>query len=152
LTYPADGLQGFGGGIVETGKLSKLQLEVSDKSFTTFILTIRFHSNPRTWIYSYLKTACARSSRLICFLVISIHVSSSFNGRLCTYKGVLYAGQHHQLLLGDGRRAGFFIGDGAGVGKGRQIAGVIMDNCARGRLKHVWFSTSTDLYLDARVC
>jgi hypothetical protein len=26
-------------------------------------------------------------------------------------------GQHHQILLGGGRRAGFFIGDGAGVGK-----------------------------------
>ncbi len=33
----------------------------------------------------------------------------------------------------DGERAGFFIGDGAGVGKGRQIAGVILDNLARGR-------------------
>jgi hypothetical protein len=67
-----------------------------------------------------------------------------------SYQGVLYAGQRHQLLLGDGRRAGFFVGDGAGVGKGRQIAGVVADNAARGRLKHVWFSTSSDLYLDAQ--
>ena len=29
--------------------------------------------------------------------------------------------------------AGFFIGDGAGVGKGRQISGIILDNYARGR-------------------
>ena len=80
LTYPRDGLDAFPGDIVESGKLSKLQLE-----------------------------------------------------------GVLYSGQHHQLVLGDGRRAGFFIGDGAGVGKGRQIAGIVCDNSARGRLKHVWF-------------
>ena len=33
--------------------------------------------------------------------------------------------------------AGFFIGDGAGVGKGRQIAGVIIDNYVRGR-RCVW--------------
>lgn len=34
--------------------------------------------------------------------------------------------------------AGFFIGDGAGVGKGRQVCGIIIDNIARGRAKHVW--------------
>ena len=39
--------------------------------------------------------------------------------------------------------AGFFIGDGAGVGKGRQIAGIIMDNFARGRRQAVWLSTSS---------
>ncbi len=39
--------------------------------------------------------------------------------------------------------AGFFIGDGAGVGKGRQIGGIIMDNYARGRRRAVWLSTST---------
>jgi hypothetical protein len=27
--------------------------------------------------------------------------------------------------------AGFFIGDAAGVGKGRQVAGIILDNYAR---------------------
>jgi hypothetical protein len=41
-----------------------------------------------------------------------------------------------------GAGAGFFIGDGAGVGKGRQIAGIIMDNYARGRRQAVWLSTS----------
>jgi hypothetical protein len=40
-------------------------------------------------------------------------------------------------------------GDGAGVGKGRQISGIILDNYARGRRKSVWISTSTDLYADA---
>lgn len=39
--------------------------------------------------------------------------------------------------------AGFFIGDGAGVGKGRQIAGIILDSYARGRRRAVWLSTST---------
>ena len=32
-----------------------------------------------------------------------------------------------------------FIGDGAGIGKGRQIAGVILDNFARGRRRSVSF-------------
>jgi len=30
--------------------------------------------------------------------------------------------QRHQVLLGDGQRAGFFLGDAAGVGKGRQVS------------------------------
>ena len=46
--------------------------------------------------------------------------------------------------------AGFFIGDGAGVGKGRQIAGIMLDNYARGRRRHLWLSTSSDLHLDAQ--
>lgn len=48
-------------------------------------------------------------------------------------EGILYACARHQELLPSGERAGFFIGDGAGVGKGRQIAGCIMDNYVRGR-------------------
>eukprot|EP00039_Didymoeca_costata_P003109 m.65130 g.65130 ORF g.65130 m.65130 type:complete len:1396 (-) comp11709_c0_seq1:101-4288(-) len=64
-------------------------------------------------------------------------------------EGVLYACQRHQKILHTGHRAGFFLGDGAGVGKGRQIAGVILDSYIRGRKKHVWFSTSTDLKNDA---
>ncbi|PNG99380.1 Protein strawberry notch 2, partial [Tetrabaena socialis] len=48
-------------------------------------------------------------------------------GKLSTLQleGVLYACTKHLQLLPSGERAGFFIGDGAGVGKGRQIAGVI---------------------------
>eukprot|EP00878_Enallax_costatus_P032695 GHUV01035950.1.p1 GENE.GHUV01035950.1~~GHUV01035950.1.p1 ORF type:complete len:643 (+),score=180.98 GHUV01035950.1:954-2882(+) len=64
-------------------------------------------------------------------------------------EGVLYACTRHQQILPSGERAGFFIGDGAGVGKGRQIAGVILDNYARGRRRHIWLSTSSDLHVDA---
>lgn len=46
-------------------------------------------------------------------------------------------------------RAGFFLGDGAGVGKGRQLAAIVMDSLARGRPRHVWFSSSSDLRTDA---
>ena len=65
-------------------------------------------------------------------------------------EGILFACQRHQLILPDGNRAGFFLGDGTGVGKGRQIAGVILDNLCRGRKKHIWFSVSTDLRIDAQ--
>ncbi|GFH30354.1 uncharacterized protein HaLaN_29190, partial [Haematococcus lacustris] len=65
-------------------------------------------------------------------------------------EGILYTATKHQQLLPGGKRAGFFIGDGAGVGKGRQIAGIILDNYCRGRRKAAWFSLSSDLCLDAQ--
>lgn len=42
-----------------------------------------------------------------------------------------------------------FAGDGAGVGKGRTIAGVIYENYLRGRKKAIWISVSNDLKYDA---
>ena len=62
---------------------------------------------------------------------------------------VTYAGQAHEQKLPDGRRKGFFVGDGTGVGKGRQIAGIILDNFVQGRTKAVWISKNNDLYGDA---
>ena len=46
-------------------------------------------------------------------------------------------------------RAGFLIGDGAGVGKGRTIAGIIYDNYLKGRKRAIWVSVSNDLKYDA---
>ena len=43
--------------------------------------------------------------------------------------------QRHLHHLPNGPRAGFFIGDGAGVGKGRTIAGLIWENWQQGRHK-----------------
>lgn len=64
-------------------------------------------------------------------------------------EGVIYTATKHCYWLPCGQRAGFFIGDGAGVGKGRQIAGIILDAFCRGLMKSAWISTSSDLYLDA---
>ena len=47
-------------------------------------------------------------------------------------------------------RKGFFLGDGTGCGKGRQIAGVIADNLAQGRHRAVWLSRNDALLEDAR--
>nr|XP_054771437.1 uncharacterized protein LOC129279369 [Lytechinus pictus] len=65
-------------------------------------------------------------------------------------EGIQYACQRHQKILANGCRAGFFMGDAAGVGKGRQISGIILDNYVRGRRKHIWFSISADLRVDAQ--
>ncbi|XP_046460001.1 protein strawberry notch-like [Daphnia pulex] len=62
---------------------------------------------------------------------------------------IIYSCQRHEQNLSDGSRAGFLIGDGAGVGKGRIAAGIIFENFIRGRKKSIWFSISTDLKYDA---
>ncbi|KAJ1481743.1 P-loop containing NTP hydrolase pore-1-domain-containing protein, partial [Baffinella frigidus] len=59
--------------------------------------------------------------------------------------------QHERFLPGgSSARRGFLMGDGPGVGKGRQIAGIILENAMRGRRKAVWVSTSADLWVDAQ--
>uniref|UniRef100_A0A8C2TG94 Protein strawberry notch homolog 2 n=1 Tax=Coturnix japonica TaxID=93934 RepID=A0A8C2TG94_COTJA len=64
-------------------------------------------------------------------------------------EAIIYACQQHEVLLPNGQRAGFLIGDGAGVGKGRTVAGIIFENYLKGRKKALWFSVSNDLKYDA---
>ncbi|KPM11668.1 strawberry notch-like protein [Sarcoptes scabiei] len=72
-------------------------------------------------------------------------------GRLSALQleSVIYASQQHEKILKSGARAGFLIGDGAGVGKGRTIAAIIFENYLHGRKRSLWFSVSNDLKYDA---
>ncbi|WVZ94507.1 hypothetical protein U9M48_040390 [Paspalum notatum var. saurae] len=65
-------------------------------------------------------------------------------------ESIVYACQRHLHHLPTGARAGFFVGDGAGVGKGRTIAGLIWENWQQGRHKALWISIGPDLKYDAR--
>jgi hypothetical protein len=83
-------------------------------------------------------------------------------------EAILYAGQAHTRYIpgafvpsepgtdllehahGADYRYGFFLGDGTGVGKGRTVAGIIMDNLCQGRAKALWVSESATLIEDAR--
>ncbi len=47
-------------------------------------------------------------------------------------------------------RTGYFIGDGTGVGKGRQCCGILLDRWLRGQKKALWLSKSSKLIEDAR--
>jgi hypothetical protein len=74
---------------------------------------------------------------------------------LAQLEPVVYAGQAHSKMLpaAEGetpKRRGYFIGDGTGVGKGREIAGVILDNWQQGRTKAVWVSEKQTLIEDAK--
>ncbi|GGH04908.1 methylase [Glycocaulis albus] len=83
-------------------------------------------------------------------------------------ESIIYAGQAHERFIpgaylpnesaldvnehpeGHAYRYGYFIADGTGVGKGREIAGILMDNLCRGRTRHLWISESATLIEDAR--
>lgn len=62
---------------------------------------------------------------------------------------IIHAGAAHEKILPNGERQGFFEGDGTGVGKGRVVAGIIMDNWNRGRKKSIWVSEKWTLINDA---
>lgn len=47
-------------------------------------------------------------------------------------------------------RRGFMLGDGTGAGKGRQSAGIILDNWLQGRRRALWISKSDKLLEDAQ--
>jgi hypothetical protein len=83
-------------------------------------------------------------------------------------ESVIYAGEAHSGFLagtftpnetletlsaapgGDRYRRGWFLGDSTGTGKGRQVAGIILDNWCQGRTKAIWVSKSSALIEDAR--
>ncbi|MGE5608194.1 MAG: strawberry notch-like NTP hydrolase domain-containing protein, partial [Bacillota bacterium] len=67
-------------------------------------------------------------------------------------EAVVYAGQAHQQFLEDGSRKGFFIGDGTGVGKGRDLCGIILDDFNRhpGPRKAIWITKGPKLFNDAK--
>ena len=60
---------------------------------------------------------------------------------------------HAEHLPGEGgasgARQGFFLGDGTGVGKGRQSAAIILDNVLQGRRRALWVSENRSLMRDA---
>jgi hypothetical protein len=47
-------------------------------------------------------------------------------------------------------RRGYYLGDGTGAGKGRQVAGVLLDNWLKGRRQSLWISKSDKLLEDAQ--
>lgn len=65
-------------------------------------------------------------------------------------EAIVYACQRHEQWLPGRIRAGFFLGDGAGVGKGRTLAGMILENWHCGRKRHLWVSIGPDLKYDAK--
>lgn len=65
-------------------------------------------------------------------------------------EAVSIAGQQNDIVLPSGHRASALIGDGTGVGKGREGAAILWDNWNKGRKRLVWVSEKWDLMEDAK--
>ena len=63
---------------------------------------------------------------------------------------ICYAGQRHSQRLPTGARAAYLLGDGTGFGKGRCLAGVIIDNYNQQRTRTLWLSISNQLLESTR--
>ncbi|HLJ25301.1 MAG TPA: strawberry notch family protein [Candidatus Angelobacter sp.] len=64
-------------------------------------------------------------------------------------EAVSIAGQQNEIILPGGFRGSALIGDGTGVGKGREAAAILWDNWRKGRRRLVWVSVNWDLMQDA---
>ena len=69
-------------------------------------------------------------------------------------EAVLYCMQMHEKRLPTGERAGWMLGDGTGIGKGRILASIILENSLHGRDRAIWVTASpflaTQIRRDAR--
>lgn len=75
-----------------------------------------------------------------------------------TWQTLVKADENQELETDEGERlsapvqfrTGWMLGDGTGTGKGRQVAGVILDNWHRGRKRALWVSQSDKLLEDTK--
>ncbi|CAJ2657095.1 unnamed protein product [Trifolium pratense] len=103
-----------------------------------------------TQILLWRRLPCLQCSHLILPMIQKLKIIWKVQ-RLChACKLRPWSMLRHLHHLPNGARAGFFIGDGAGVGKGRTIAGLIWENWHHGRRKALWISVGSDLKFDAR--
>ena len=64
-------------------------------------------------------------------------------------ESVAYAARRFRSHLPSGVRAGYYLGDGTGCGKGRVIAALAWHLWNTGAKRHVWLSAASDLQVDA---
>eukprot|EP00931_Biecheleriopsis_adriatica_P050486 TRINITY_DN29233_c0_g1_i1.p1 TRINITY_DN29233_c0_g1~~TRINITY_DN29233_c0_g1_i1.p1 ORF type:complete len:1339 (-),score=321.42 TRINITY_DN29233_c0_g1_i1:43-4026(-) len=64
-------------------------------------------------------------------------------------ESVAYAARRFRANLPSGVRAGYYLGDGTGCGKGRVIAALAWHLWNGGAKRHIWLSASSDLLADA---
>ncbi len=65
-------------------------------------------------------------------------------------EAVHYIEQRWNQHLGSGKRAGFLLGDGTGVGKNITIASAIANQWEQGQRKFLWLSVNQGLFKDAK--
>lgn len=154
LVRPAAGIPGAPAGIVkDTKRTPKKQSENDDGVYASYQpakLTVKgAQKHPAKLVESSAMSAV--SSPDLSY-VPSLDPKKMQDGTWsdAQLENISYAGQAHQEKLPNGQRKGYFIGDGTGVGKGRQLAGIAMDNFNQGRKRAIWVSENIDLMKDAQ--
>lgn len=155
----------FRASVLREAAQQKLEGEEGDEaaaaeSFAAYAPTklMRAIPNARAHPDKLIQSAVMTSVSLPEITYVSKIPTDVIEGRMLSapqLETVIYASQRHEdtwlpVKGGEPQRGGFFLGDGAGVGKGRQLAGLILENFKCGRKKAVWLSASADLHLDAR--
>jgi len=88
------------------------------------------------------------SEEEVVFLPSTIVTDGSLSGP--QFESVAYAARRFRATLPNGMRAGYFLGDGTGCGKGRIIAALAWHLWNSGARRHLWLSASADLLADAK--
>lgn len=154
LVRPAAGIPGAPAGVIkDTKRTPKKQSENDDGVYASYQpakLTVKgAQKHPAKLVESSAMSAVSSPDLTY---VPSLDPKKMQDGTWsdAQLENISYAGQAHQEKLPNGQRKGYFIGDGTGVGKGRQIAGIIMDNFNQGRKRAIWVSENIDLMKDAQ--
>jgi len=101
--------------------------------------------------YRPMLTTQARAALSDAQLETIIYAGQSFEQRLTSrFVPITTDLDLEENAAGETYRRGFFLGDGTGAGKGRQVAGLILDQWLRGNQRHLWVSKSAALLQDAR--
>ena len=120
-------------------------LEISEKYVDYIPLKIQLTQKHRGSVVESLSLSSIDPPDVCYKLSLPVHIINSRNLSSLQLEAVVYSCQQHEQILPNGSRAGFWIGDGPGVGKGRIVAGIIYENYLKGRKKSIWISASSGL-------
>lgn len=139
-------------GIYSPWRLSRIIIPDADAHPDQLVESVAMASVlPPLPSYRPLLHETARKALSDAQLETLIHAGEAFERNLPGRFSPNSAGDRlEESAEGDIYRTGFFIGDGTGVGKGREGAACILDQWNRGNRRAIWISKSAALLEDAR--
>lgn len=145
-------------GIYETYRLQSIHIPDAKPHPDTLVESVAMASvvPPKTSYRPHLPKRIVTSGDLSDAQLESvIYAGEAHSGYLAGHWSVDASFDNLKAVVPDTEKAvrfrrGWFLGDGTGAGKGRQAAGIILDNWLKGRRRHVWISKSDKLIEDAQ--
>ena len=127
-------------GDIEVRTLPKKQSEEDAGAFVVYQPTLAGKPHPGSIVESKSMSTVALPP-----LTYQPSIPQSTNISDVQLEGTVITGQQNDRRNPDGTRAAALIGDGTGVGKGREIAAAVLDNWNKGRKRILWVSKTWDL-------